>query len=358
MLAKVGINGFGRIGRLIFRGMVEQDLLGKAFDVVAVADVSTDADYFSYLLTYDSMQRRWDRDVTTEKSSPDQGHNDVLVIDGKYKVRLIQAQRSPADLPWKELGVDYVLECTGIFKDYDKAIGHVNAGAKKVVLSQPGKGDVKTIVMGVNNKEYDSEKHVIVSNASCTTNCLAPVVHVLLENGLEIEKGLMTTIHAYTATQKMVDGISESNWRLGRAAAVNIIPTTTGAAKAVGEVLPKVNGILTGMAFRVPVATGSVVDLTVLLKKDTSIEEIDSMMKSASETYLKGILQYCDLPIVSSDVIHDGASSIYDSKATLDNNLKGEKRFFKIVSWYDNEWGYAMRTIDLLRYMITTDAAK
>ena len=232
MLAKVGINGFGRIGRLIFRGMVEQGLLGKAFDVVAVADVSTDADYFSYLLTYDSMQRRWDRDVTTEKSSPDQDKNDVIVIDGKYKVRLIQAQRSPADLPWKELGVDYVLECTGIFKDYDKAIGHVEAGAKKVVLSQPGKGDVKTIVMGVNNKEYDPEKHVVVSNASCTTNCLAPVVHVLLENGLEIEKGLMTTIHAYTATQKMVDGISESNWRLGRAAAVNISPTTTGAAKA------------------------------------------------------------------------------------------------------------------------------
>ncbi|HNF87601.1 MAG TPA: type I glyceraldehyde-3-phosphate dehydrogenase, partial [bacterium] len=239
-------------------------------------------------------------------------------------------------------------ESTGLFTDSEKAKGHLDAGAKKVIISAPGKGEVKTIVMGVNEAEYDAEKHHIVSNASCTTNCLAPVVHVLLKEGIGIETGLMTTIHSYTATQKTVDGPSKKDWRGGRAAAINIIPSSTGAAKAVGEVLPQTKGKLTGMSFRVPTADVSVVDLTFRATRDTSIEEIDGLMKKASETYLKNILGYCNEELVSTDFIHDERSSIYDSLATTQNNLKGEKRFFKVVSWYDNEWGYSNRCVDLL----------
>ncbi|MHB8339532.1 MAG: type I glyceraldehyde-3-phosphate dehydrogenase, partial [Ignavibacteriaceae bacterium] len=245
-------------------------------------------------------------------------------------------------------GVDYVIESTGLFTDSAKAQGHLTAGAKKVIISAPGKGDVKTIVMGVNDNEYDSSKHNIISNASCTTNCLAPVVYVILKEGIGIETGLMTTIHSYTATQKTVDGPSKKDWRGGRAAAINIIPSTTGAAKAVGEVLPAVKGKLTGMSFRVPTADVSVVDLTFRATRDTSITEIDSLLKKASESYLKGILGVTDEEVVSSDFIHDQRSSIYDSLATLQNNFKDEKRFFKIVSWYDNEWGYSNRVVDLL----------
>jgi glyceraldehyde 3-phosphate dehydrogenase len=267
------------------------------------------------------------------------------------------ATKEPGQLPWKALGVDYVIESTGLFTDSEKAKGHLAAGAKKVILSAPGKGEVKTIVMGVNEGEYDSAKHTIVSNASCTTNCLAPVVHTILKEGFGIETGLMTTIHAYTATQKTVDGPSKKDWRGGRAAAQNIIPSTTGAAKAVGEVLPATKGKLTGMAFRVPTPDVSVVDLTFRTTKDTSIEEIDAALKKASQTYLKGILGVTDEELVSTDFIHDERSSIYDSLATLQNNLKGEKRFFKVVSWYDNEWGYSNRVIDLLKYMAKKDGA-
>ena len=262
------------------------------------------------------------------------------------------AQKDPSQLPWKELGVEVVIESTGLFTDSEKAKGHIAAGAKKVLISAPGKGDVKTLVMGVNDNEYDSAKHTIVSNASCTTNCLAPVVYVLLKEGIGIETGLMTTIHSYTATQKTVDGPSKKDWRGGRAAAINIIPSTTGAAKAVGEVLPQTKGKLTGMSFRVPTADVSVVDLTFRATRDTSIEEIDSLMKKASESYLKGILGYSNEEVVSTDFIHDERSSIYDSLATVQNNLKGEKRFFKVVSWYDNEWGYSNRVVDLLLKMV------
>ncbi|MGB9621904.1 MAG: type I glyceraldehyde-3-phosphate dehydrogenase, partial [Brevinematia bacterium] len=258
-------------------------------------------------------------------------------------------------LPWGELGVEYVIESTGLFTDVEKAKGHLDAGAKKVIITAPAKGDVKTFVVGVNHEEYDPSKHHIVSNASCTTNCLAPIVYVLIKEGIGIETGLMTTIHSYTATQKVVDGPSKKDWRGGRAAAINVIPSTTGAAKATGEVIPLVKGKLTGMSFRVPTADVSVVDLTFRSEKETSIEEIDALMKKASETYLKGILGYTNEEVVSSDFIHDSRSSIYDSLATLQNNLKGEKRFFKIVSWYDNEWGYSNRVIDLLKYMISRD---
>ena len=348
---KVAINGFGRIGRLVFMALVEKGLLGKDVDVVGVVDVSTDAKYFAYQMKYDSVHGRFKAQISTEKSSASAAEDDVLVVNGD-KVKCIMATKDPSQLPWKDLGVDVVIESTGLFTDSEKAKGHLAAGAKKVIISAPGKGDVKTIVMGVNDGEYDAAKHNIVSNASCTTNCLAPLVHVILKEGFGIETGLMTTIHAYTATQKTVDGPSKKDWRGGRAAAINIIPSTTGAAKAVGEVLPVTKGKLTGMSFRIPVADVSVVDLTFRTAKDTSIEEIDAALKKASSSYLKGILGVADEEVVSTDFIHDERSSIYDSKATLQNNLKGEKRFFKVVSWYDNEWGYSNRVVDLLKKMI------
>lgn len=357
MSIKVGINGFGRIGRLVYQAICDQGLLGKVIDVVAVVDISTDADYFAYQLKYDSIHGRFKHTITTEKSNPATEDADTIVVNG-YKTKCILATKTPDQLPWKTLGVDYVIESTGLFTDSEKAKLHLAAGAKKVIISAPGKGEVKTLLIGVNENEYDGAKHAIVSNASCTTNCLAPVVHVLLKEGIGIETGLMTTIHSYTATQKTVDGPSKKDWRGGRAAALNIIPSTTGAAKAVGEVLPAVKGKLTGMAFRVPTPDVSVVDLTFRSAKDTSIEEIDQLLKKAAQTYLKDILGVADEEVVSTDFIHDARSSIYDSLATLQNNLKGEKRFFKIVSWYDNEWGYSNRCVDLLRYMAKKDGVK
>jgi len=249
--------------------------------------------------------------------------------------------------------VEYVIESTGLFTG-DNAFGHLDAGAKKVIISAPAKGKDKkipTFVMGVNNDKYDPKNDHVVSNASCTTNCLAPIVYVLLKEGIGIETGLMTTIHSYTATQKTVDGPSKKDWRGGRAAAINIIPSTTGAAKAVGEVLPETKGKLTGMSFRVPTPTGSVVDLTFRSVKDTSIEEINAAFKKAAGSYLKGVLQFQEDEIVSTDIIHNTNTSIYDSLATLQNNLPGEKRFFKVVSWYDNEWGYSNKVVDLLNYI-------
>ncbi len=354
MAVKVGINGFGRIGRLVFSALYDKGLLGKEVDVVAVVDISTDAAYFAYQLKYDSVHGKFKGELSTAKSDPGLTEDDILIVDG-HKIKCVMATKDPGQLPWKDLGVDYVIESTGLFTDSEKAKGHLAAGAKKVIISAPGKGEVKTIVMGVNENEYDSKNHSIVSNASCTTNCLAPLVHVLLKEGIGIETGLMTTIHSYTATQKTVDGPSKKDWRGGRAAALNIIPSTTGAAKAVGEVLPATKGKLTGMSFRVPTADVSVVDLTFRSVKDTSIEEIDSLLKKAADTYMKGILGVTQEELVSSDFIHDNRSSIYDSLATLQNNLKGEKRFFKVVSWYDNEWGYSNRVIDLLTFIAKKD---
>lgn len=349
-MVKVGINGFGRIGSLVFRAIVDKKLLGQEIDVVAVVGRVVNAEYYAYQLKYDSTQGLFDAQISTKKSSPDLEFDDILVVCG-HEIKCIEGKSDPSQLPWKELGVEYVIEATGAFTHSDKASGHLKAGAKKVVITAPGKGDVKMVVMGVNENEYIPSEHNIVSNASCTTNCLAPVVHVLLKEGLGVETGLMTTIHAYTSSQKTVDGNSKKDWRLGRAAAVNIIPSTTGAAKAVGEVLPATKGKMTGMSFRVPVATSSAVDLTVRTEKDTSIEEIDALMKKASETYLKGILGYSKEALVSTDFIHDSRSSIYDSAATLANNLPDEKRFFKLVTWYDNEWGYSCRIADLVMYM-------
>jgi glyceraldehyde 3-phosphate dehydrogenase len=350
MAVKVAINGFGRIGRMVFQALCDQGLLGKSIDVVAVVDVSTDADYFAYQMKYDSVHGKFKHAVSTEKSNPALEDNDTLIVNG-HKIKCVMAVKDLATLPWKALGVDVVVESTGLFTDSEKAKAHLTAGAKKVIISAPGKGEVKTIVMGVNEGEYDAHKHNIISNASCTTNCLAPLVHVLIKEGFGVETGLMTTIHATTATQKTVDGPSKKDWRGGRAASINIIPSTTGAAKAVGEVLPSTKGKLTGMAFRVPTVDVSVVDLTFRTAKDTSIEEIDAALKKASTSYLKGILGVSNEELVSTDYIHDERSSIYDSLATLQNNLKGEKRFFKLVSWYDNEWGYSNRVVDLVKYI-------
>ncbi len=342
---KVGINGFGRIGRLVFRALVEQGLLGKSLDVVAVNDL-VPADNLAYLMKYDSTQGKFKGTVSSEKSAG-AAEDDVLVVND-HKIKCLAVKEGPQALPWKQLGVEYVIESTGLFTDADKAIGHLHAGAKKVIISAPAKGEDITIVMGVNNDKYNPATHHIISNASCTTNCLAPVVHVLLKEGFGIEEGLMTTVHSYTATQKTVDGPSKKDWKGGRAAATNIIPSGTGAARAVGLAIPEVKGKLTGMSFRVPTPTVSVVDLTVKTVKATSYKEICAAMKKASETYLKGYLAYTSDEVVSSDFIHDAHSSIFDAGSGLELH----SRFFKLISWYDNEWGYSNRCVDLLRYMI------
>src|SRR5438094_1557135 len=345
-VVKVGINGFGRIGRLVFRALVEQGLLGKSLDVVAVNDL-VPADNLAYLLKYDSTQGRFKGEVSSEKSGASVQEDDVLNVNGQ-KIKCLAVKEGPAALPWRDLGVEIVVESTGLFTDAEKAKGHIKAGAKKVIISAPAKGEDITIVMGVNNEKYDPAKHHIISNASCTTNCLAPLVHVLLKEGFGIEEGLMTTVHSYTATQKTVDGPSKKDWKGGRSAAINIIPSGTGAARAVGLAIPEVKGKLTGMSFRVPTATVSVVDLTVKTVKTTSYKEICDAMKRASETYLKNILAYTSDEVVSSDFIHDSHSSIFDAGSGIELN----SRFFKLISWYDNEWGYSNRCVDLLKYMI------
>ena len=345
MAVNVAINGFGRIGRLVFRALVEQGLVGKEINVVAVGDI-VPADNLAYLLKYDSTQGRFAGTVSSKKSTAEKAEDDVLIVNG-YEIKVVSA-KTPAELPWQALGVDIVIESTGLFTEAEKAKGHLVAGAKKVVISAPAKGEDITIVMGVNHDKYDPTAHNIISNASCTTNCLAPIVHVLLKEGFGIEEGLMTTVHAYTATQKTVDAPSKKDWKGGRTAAQNVIPSTTGAAKATALVCPEVKGKLTGMAFRVPVPTGSVVDLTVRTVKETSLVEINAALKRASETYLKGILDYTADEVVSSDFIHDKHSSIYDSGSGVELN----SRFFKLISWYDNEWGYSNRVGDLVRMII------
>jgi glyceraldehyde 3-phosphate dehydrogenase len=345
MATKVAINGFGRIGRLVFRAISEQGLLGKDVHVVAVGDI-VPADNLAYLLKYDSTQGRFAGHVASKKSTADKLEDDVLVVNGQDV--LVVSAKDPANLPWKALGVDIVIESTGLFTEAEKAKGHLVAGAKKVIITAPAKGDDLTIVMGVNHEKYDPAKHSIISNASCTTNCLAPIVHVLLKEGFGVEEGLMTTIHSYTATQKTVDGPSKKDWKGGRSAAINIIPSSTGAARAVGLVIPEVKGKLTGMSFRIPTPTVSCVDLTVRTTKDTTYGEISAAMKKASETYLKGILDYTNDEVVSTDFIHCQASSIFDEGSGIELN----KRFFKLVSWYDNEWGYSCRVADLLKYVV------
>lgn len=344
-MIKIGINGFGRIGRLVFRAICDQGLLGKEIEVIAVNDIVA-ADNLAYLVKYDSTQGRAKESVTSGKSNPSLAEDDLLIVDG-HKIKCLAVKEGPAALPWKELGVDIVIESTGLFTEAEKARGHITAGAKKVIISAPGKNEDITIVLGVNEQKYDPAAHHIVSNASCTTNCLAPVVHVLLKEGFGLEEGIMTTVHSYTATQKTVDAPSRKDWKGGRSAAINIIPSTTGAAKAVGLAIPEVKGKLTGMSFRVPTPTVSVIDLTFRAARDTSYDEICAAMKKASETYLKGILAYTTDEVVSTDFIHDTHSSIFDAGSGIGLN----SRFFKLISWYDNEWGYSNRCVDLVRFI-------
>lgn len=339
MKTRIGINGFGRIGRLVFRAITERGLLGNSFEVVAINDLVS-ADNLAYLLKYDSTQGRFNGTVEAQGE-------DTLVVNG-HSIKCLAIKEGPAALPWKDLNVDIVIESTGLFTSDEKAQGHLTAGAKKVLITAPAKGDkIRTIVMGVNENDL-TKSDTLISNASCTTNCLAPIAKVILEN-FGIEEGLMTTVHSYTATQKTVDGPSKKDWKGGRTAAINIIPSTTGAAKAVGLVLPAVKGKLTGMSFRVPTPTVSVVDLTVKTQKSTSYAEICQKMKEAANGSLKGILGYTEDDVVSSDFIHDKHSSIFDAGSGIELN----DRFFKLVSWYDNEWGYSNRCVDVLERLST-----
>lgn len=326
---KIGINGFGRIGRIVFRATIKRDNV----DVVAINDL-LDVEHLAYLLKYDSVHGRFDGTIEVQD-----GH---LVVDGK-KVR-VTAERDPKNLKWGEVGVDVVAECTGIFTSMDTANQHIEAGAKKVVISAPSK-DVPMFVMGVNHKDIKADQN-IVSNASCTTNCLAPLVKVLNDNW-GIEDALMTTIHASTASQFPVDSPSAKNYRMGRSALTNIIPTTTGAAVAVTKVIPSLKGKLTGMAFRVPTADVSVVDLTVRLSKDTSLAEINKAFKTASEGDMKGVLGYTEEAVVSQDFVSDPRTSILDA----DSGIELNPRFFKLISWYDNEFGYSNKLVDLAEHV-------
>ncbi|MBT6228372.1 MAG: type I glyceraldehyde-3-phosphate dehydrogenase [Candidatus Scalindua sp.] len=327
MAIKVGINGFGRIGRNVFRVITEREDI----DVVAINDLA-DARTLSLLLKYDSVHGKFDGNIEVKE--------DAMVVKGK-EIKLTK-EKDPARLPWKELGVDIAIESTGIFTKKADCAKHLEAGAKKVILSAPSKDQLDaTIVMGINENDLKPE-HKIVSNASCTTNCLAPLVKVINDN-FQIEKGLMTTIHAYTNDQNVAD-VMHKDLRRARAAAINIIPTTTGAAKAIGEVIPELKGKLDGMAMRVPVANGSVTDLVVTVEKKTSAEEVNSALKAAADNELKGILEYCEDPIVSSDIIDNAHSCILDAMSTcvIDGNL------IKVIGWYDNEWGYSNRMVDLV----------
>ncbi len=332
MTIKIGINGFGRIGRLVFRACFDHDDV----QVVGINDL-LDVEYCAYMLKYDSVHGRFNGDVAVEG-----GH---LVVNGKT-VR-VTAERNPADLKWNEVGADYVVESTGLFLTKETAQKHIDAGAKKVVLSAPSKDDTPMFVVGVNHKTMTAAD-TIVSNASCTTNCLAPIAKVINDK-FGIIEGLMTTIHATTATQKTVDGPSMKDWRGGRSALNNIIPSSTGAAKAVGKVIPELNGKLTGMAFRVPTVDVSVVDLTCRLEKAASYDEIKAAMKAASEGELKGVLGYTDEDVVSQDFVSEVNTSTFDAKAGI--ALNGN--FVKLVAWYDNEWGYSNKVVDLIRHMAT-----
>jgi glyceraldehyde 3-phosphate dehydrogenase len=328
MAIRIAINGFGRIGRLAFRVLAACN----EFEVVAIND-RIKPDYMAYLLKYDSIHGPFEGLVSDQEQA--------LIVNGKT----IQVSNfsQPSQANWSELDVDFVIEATGLFTQIAQAQGHIHAGAKKVVISAPSE-DAPMYVMGVNHLDYQ-ENETIISNASCTTNCLAPIAKIL-ENNWGIEEGLMTTVHAATASQKTVDGTDAKDWRGGRAVAGNIIPASTGAAKAVAKVIPSLAGRLTGMAFRVPTTDVSVVDLTVRLKQATSLAEIENKIIYASKHELKGILSYCRDPVVSSDFIHNSHSSIFDAGASLELN----NRFFKLISWYDNEWGYANRIVDLIRH--------
>jgi glyceraldehyde 3-phosphate dehydrogenase len=330
-MIKVAINGFGRIGRMVFRIMLDR----SDIECVAINDL-TSVDNIAYLLKYDSVHGRFDKDISYEGND--------LIVEGK-KIPIF-AQRDPEQLPWKDLDVDVVIESTGFFRTHEKANKHIIAGAKKVIISAPASDPDITLVRGVNEHLYDFNKHHIISNASCTTNCLAPIVKVL-EDNFKIRKGFMTTVHAYTNDQTTLDLPKAKDFRRGRAAAQNIVPTSTGAAKAVSLVIPSIKGKLDGIAIRVPVACGSVTDLVCGLERDTSVEEINNLFENVSNHHLKGILEFSKEPLVSSDIVNNPHSSIFDSALTSVNG-----RMIKVVSWYDNEFGYSNRMVDMITHVM------
>ena len=334
MAIRIGINGFGRIGRLVFRASINNN----AVEVTGINDPFIDLDYMAYMLKYDTVHGHFNGTIEVKDGN--------LVVNGKA-VKVF-SEKEPSEIDWKSCGAEYIVESTGVFTTTDKAEAHFKGGAKKVVISAPSK-DAPMFVMGVNHDKYTKDMN-IVSNASCTTNCLAPLAKVINDK-FGLVEGLMTTVHATTATQKTVDGPSKKDWRGGRAAAYNIIPSSTGAAKAVGKVIPELNGKLTGMSFRVPTADVSVVDLTCRLEKPATYEEIKEAMKQASENELKGILGYTEDSVVSSDFIHDPRTSIFDAQAGISLN----DNFVKLVSWYDNEWGYSNKVLDLICHMASVD---
>src|SRR3954463_10953000 len=348
MAVKVAINGFGRIGRLVFRAMVEQGLVGNEVEVVAVGDI-VPADNLAYLLKYDSTQGRFNGQVGSKKSAADKLEDDILIVNGK-DIAVVSA-KDPSGLPWKALGVDIVIESTGLFTDAEKAKGHIAAGAKKVIISAPAKNEDITIVMGVNHEKYDPAKHTIVSNASCTTNCLGPVAKVL-QDSFGIVKGQMTTVHSYTNDQKILD-LPHKDLRRARAAALSMIPTSTGAAKAIYLAIPELKGKLDGVAIRVPTPNVSLVDLTVELGKNTTAAEINGALKTSANGPMKGILDVTNEELVSIDFRGNPHSSIVDAPLTkvVDGNLA------KVFSWYDNEWGFSNRMRDLLLFMAKRDRA-
>lgn len=333
-MVKLGINGFGRIGRLVLRACIERNDV----EVVGINDPFISIDYMKYMLTYDTVHGKFDGTVEFKE--------DTMTVNGK--AIKVFSEMNPENIDWKSCGAEYIVEASGAFTTTEKASAHFKGGAKKVVISAPSK-DAPMFVMGVNNDKYDKTMNV-VSNASCTTNCLAPLAKVI-NDSFGIEEGLMTTVHATTATQKTVDGPSKKDWRGGRGAAFNIIPSSTGAAKAVGKVIPELDGKLTGMAFRVPTADVSVVDLTCRLKKGASYDEIKAAVKKACDNELKGIMGYCEEPLVSSDFIHDSRTSIFDALAGIALN----DNFVKLVAWYDNEWGYSNKVVDLAVHMYEVD---
>ena len=332
--AKIGINGFGRIGRLILRATLSR----TDVEVVAINDPFITRDYAKYLLEYDSVQGKCEAEIAFDE--------EYLVVNGN-KIKFFSVL-NPEDINWKQVGAEYIAEATGKFTSTEKAKAHLTAGAKKVIVTAPGK-EMPMFVFGVNHEKYEKDMQ-IVSNASCTTNCLAPLVKIINDN-FGIDEALMTTVHSYTATQLTVDGPSNKDWRGGRAAAINIIPSSTGAAKAVGEVIPELKGKLTGMSFRVPTPTVSVIDLTAKLKNDCTYEEIKTAVQLASATYLKGVVQYTEEPVVSTDFIHNSHTCIFDATA----GIMLSPKFVKLVAWYDNEWGYSCKTVDLIAYMHKKD---
>ena len=334
MSVKIGINGFGRIGKLSCQAAFEHE----GVEIVAINDPFITPDYMAYMLQYDTVHGRFAGDIQATENS--------LIVNGK-EIKVYN-EKEPKNIPWGENGVEYVLECSGVFKTIEQAEEHLQGGAKKVIISAPSK-DAPMFVLGVNQEKYDPAM-TVVSMASCTTNCLAPLAKVIHDN-FGMKEGLMTTVHATTATQKTVDGASKKAWRGGRAAAGNIIPSTTGAAKAVGKVIPELNGKLTGMAFRVPTLDSSVVDLTCTLEKPATYEEICAAVKKASENEMKGIIEYVDAPLVSSDFIHDAHTSIFDSQAGIALN----DTFVKLIAWYDNEWGYSNKLVEFAKYMASVD---